>query len=184
MAARRREPAGLALAKSLASCTSCHGLGRSEKRGVTCRCVYRNISSECLERYLNLVEGEAEGRDCFMEISQHGHLMATMKASEYIADFDMAARRALDETEKKVLELYFLKDLIWRQCALRLQIDRGTFFHAVYRTMERLGRELALAEIWPLDAYFGARRVKMRMGAGGAGAPEVPNFRRSALAAA
>lgn len=45
----------------------------------------------------------------------------------------------------------------WRLCTRRLQLDRGSFFHAVYRIQERLGRtfkELEPYALYPLDEYF------------------------------
>jgi len=44
-----------------------------------------------------------------------------------------------------------------------MKIDRGTFFHSVYRIEQRLGRvfrELQPYGLYPLDEYFrGARRL-------------------------
>jgi hypothetical protein len=45
-----------------------------------------------------------------------------------------------------------------------LKIDRGTFFHTVYRVEEKLGRAFAETEpyaLYPLDDYFGGT---VRMG--------------------
>lgn len=184
MAKLSGEPSKIALAKSSASCELCHGFGRSAKRGVTCPCVYRGIFGECLERYHALAASDGRGRGCFIEVV-HGHLTTTMKSSEYMADFDLAARRALDQAERQVLRLFFVENKTWRACALRSQVDKGTFFHAVYRTAQRMGQELARSGLWPLDEYFGAHRVHVQLpkcrGGGGA---EVPQFHREALAAA
>jgi predicted DNA-binding protein (UPF0251 family) len=160
----------------------CHGLGRSEKRGATCPCVYRHIANACLDRYRELIESEAQGRDCFMELSK-GHIMATMRTSEFLADFEMAARRVLDATEAKVFRLYLVEGLTWQQCAFRLQLEHCSFYQAVQRTILTLGRELARSEIWPLDAYFGAQRIRSQEPKAVGAGPEVPYYHRSALAA-
>jgi hypothetical protein len=42
-------------------------------------------------------------------------------------------------------------------CARKLGIDRGSFFHAVYRIEQKLGRvfrELEPYPLFPLDEYF------------------------------
>jgi hypothetical protein len=46
----------------------------------------------------------------------------------------------------------------WRLCCRRLKIDKGNFFHMVYRIEQRLGRvyrELEPYALFPLDEYFG-----------------------------
>jgi len=50
----------------------------------------------------------------------------------------------------------------WRLCTRRLGMDRGNFFHMVYRIEQKLGRafrELKPYALYPLDEYFhGPRR--------------------------
>lgn len=46
----------------------------------------------------------------------------------------------------------------WKLCTRRLNIDRGTFFHIVYRVEEKLGRAFAEIEpypLYPVEDYFG-----------------------------
>jgi hypothetical protein len=64
----------------------------------------------------------------------------------------------LGELEHRVLRYYFLLGADWKLCARQLKIDRGTFFHTVYRIEEKLGRTFAELEpypLFPLDDYFG-----------------------------
>jgi hypothetical protein len=45
----------------------------------------------------------------------------------------------------------------WKLCTRKLGIDRGNFFHAVYRIEQKLGRvfrELEPYCLYPLDEYF------------------------------
>jgi hypothetical protein len=80
------------------------------------------------------------------------------KKEEFVADFCLIANRTLNEMENRVLRFYFLLGADWKMCARRLQIDRGNFFHMVYRVEEKLGRAFAETEpyaLFPLDDYFG-----------------------------
>ncbi len=84
--------------------------------------------------------------------------MYSRKNEEYIADFCLVSKRALGEEAYAVFRLHFLLGADWRVCCQRLKIDRGTFFHGVYRIEQLLGRtfaELRPYPIWPLDEYFG-----------------------------
>jgi len=85
------------------------------------------------------------------------------KDEEYMADFILVSRRTLDEFEYKIFKFHFLLGADWKLCCRRLSIDRGTFFHAVYRIEQELGRvfrELEPYGLFPLDEYFhGSVRV-------------------------
>jgi hypothetical protein len=45
----------------------------------------------------------------------------------------------------------------WKLCCYKLQMDRGNFFHAVYRIEQKLGRvfrELEPYALFPVNEYF------------------------------
>jgi hypothetical protein len=68
------------------------------------------------------------------------------------------ARRSLDESEYRLFRYHFILDADWKLCTRKLKIDRGNFFHAVYRIEQKLGRvfrELEPYALFPLDEYFG-----------------------------
>jgi len=92
-----------------------------------------------------------------------GKVVWGRKDEEYVADFCLVSRRTLDEFEYKVFKYHFLLGADWKLCTRKLKIDRGSFFHAVYRIEQRLGRvfrELEPYGLFPLDEYFrGARRA-------------------------
>ena len=92
-----------------------------------------------------------------------GRLTWGRKDEEYVADFCQVSRKALDELEYKVFRFHFLLGADWGLCTQRLKIDRGTFFHTVYRIEQKLGRvfrELEPYGLFPLDEYFhGARHT-------------------------
>ncbi len=75
-----------------------------------------------------------------------------------MADFCLVSRRALDDAEHRIFRFYFLLGADWKLSCRRLGMDRGNFFHAVYRIQQRLGRTFAELEpysLYPLDEYFG-----------------------------
>jgi hypothetical protein len=79
------------------------------------------------------------------------------KDEEYAADFCLVSRRTLDEAEYRVFKFHFLLGADWKLCCRRLNIDRGNFFHTVYRIDQKLGRvfrELKPYGLYPLDEYF------------------------------
>jgi hypothetical protein len=81
------------------------------------------------------------------------------KDEEFIADFCLVGKRILDEFEYKVFRFHFLLGADWSLCCRQLKLDRGVFFHSVYRIQQKLGRafrELIPYPLFPLDEYFGA----------------------------
>lgn len=82
---------------------------------------------------------------------------------EYMADFCLIAKRTLTEAEHQLFRFHFLLGADWRLCCRRLNVERGQFFHAVYRIQQKLGitfRELQPYSLFPLDEYFGGRIQK------------------------
>ena len=82
------------------------------------------------------------------------------KREEYIADFCLVSRRVLDDFEHKIFRYHFLLGADWKLCCRQLKLDRGTFFHSIYRIQQKLGRtfaELRPYPLFPLDEYFGGR---------------------------
>jgi hypothetical protein len=80
------------------------------------------------------------------------------KDEEYVADFCLVSRRFLDEFEYKLFRFHFLLGADWRLCCRQLKMEKGVFFHAVYRIQQKLGRafrELKPYPLFPLDEYFG-----------------------------
>lgn len=80
------------------------------------------------------------------------------KDEEYVADFCLVSKRFLDEFEYKIFRFHFLLGADWRLCCRQLKMEKGVFFHAVYRIQQKLGRafrELTPYPLFPLDEYFG-----------------------------
>lgn len=79
------------------------------------------------------------------------------KDEEYIADFILVSKRTLTPEEYRLFDYHFLLGADWKLCARKLKIDRGNFFHAIYRIEQKLGRvyrELKPYSLYPLDEYF------------------------------
>lgn len=75
-----------------------------------------------------------------------------------MADFCLVSRRVLDDAEYAVFRFHFLLGANWKLCCRRLNVDRGNFFHCVYRIEQKLGHAFAETEpyaLYPLDEYFG-----------------------------
>lgn len=74
-----------------------------------------------------------------------------------MADFCLVSRRELDDFEYKIFRYHHLLGADWRLCCRQLQMDRGDFFHTVYRIEKKLGKIFAELEpypLYPLPEYF------------------------------
>lgn len=74
-----------------------------------------------------------------------------------MADFCLVSRRTLNDYEYTIFKFHFLLGADWKLCCRKLNVDRGTFFHEVYRIQQKLGRvfrELEPHALFPLDEYF------------------------------
>jgi hypothetical protein len=80
-----------------------------------------------------------------------------MKNEEFMADFCLVTRRTLDDADYNLFKFHFLLGADWKLCCAKMNVDRGTFFHEVYRIQQKLGRvfrELEPHALFPLDEYF------------------------------
>jgi hypothetical protein len=79
---------------------------------------------------------------------------------EWMADFELTARRVLRvrPVEWAVFWHHHLGRVPWPECGRLTGLDRGEFFHAVYRVEMRVGRACMEARpysVWPRE-YFAA----------------------------
>ncbi len=147
------------------SCTLCHGFGLrvTEKRGkeVPCACVLRAIFRACYARFRQCTEKEKYITQVSLQYFESGKSSKRSwgrRDEEYTADFCLIAKRELTEYEHKVFRYHFLLGADWRLCCRQMSMDRGSFFHMVYRIQQKLGRafrELEPYALFPLDEYFG-----------------------------
>ncbi len=177
----------IALAKQ--SCTQCHGLGL---RGATrnapapCNCVLRAIFRACYARFRHCATKEKHISRASPELisGREGRVVWGRKDEEYVADFCLVSRRTLDELEYRIFKYHFLLGADWKLCTRKLGIDRGNFFHAVYRIEQKLGRvfrDLEPYGLFPLDEYFRGPRRGLQPRPSPAAPEPRPDFRRPPL---
>jgi len=144
------------------SCAMCQGLGLRAGRGGAegpCNCVFRGVFRTCWNRFRECVALGTYGSAVSLEFcnGKDGRRSYSRKREEYMADFSLVTRRTLDESDYQLFRFHFLLGADWKMCCRRLQMDRGSFFHQVYRIEEKLGRtfaELQPFALYPLDDYF------------------------------
>ncbi len=152
----------IALAKT--GCSHCHGyglrIGRNEAE-VPCNCVFRAIFRACYARFKQCVNKDRSLSHVQLEICCSGkdnRISYGRKTEEYIADFCLVSKNALTSLEYDIFRFHYLLGADWKLCSWRLQLDRGTFFHLIYKIEQKLGRvfrELQPHSLFPLDEYFG-----------------------------
>ena len=153
----------IAIAKE--SCVQCQGIGLRDsysQRGVKapCNCVLRNIFRLCYARFRYCIEKEKHVSHARLAIigGTDRRTVWGRRDEEYIADFCLVSKRVLEESEYKLFRFHFLLGADWRLCCRQLKMDRGNFFHEIYRIQQKLGRvyrELEPYPLYPLDEYFG-----------------------------
>jgi hypothetical protein len=150
----------LALAQQ--SCTYCYGLGlRPGRAGAStpCNCVFRAIFRACYARFQQCASKEKYVSRVSLEANPGRQRKSVwgLKNEEFIADFCLVSRRTLTEREHQLFKYHFLLGADWKLCCRKLKMDRGNFFHEVYRIQEKLGqtfRELEPHALFPVDEYF------------------------------
>lgn len=150
----------LALAQQ--SCTYCLGLGlRPGRAGVStpCNCVFRAIFRACYSRFRDCTFKEKYISRVSLEANPGRQRKSVwgLKNEEYIADFCLVSRRTLTDYEYRIFKFHFLLGADWKLCCRKLKMDRGAFFHDIYRIQQKLGRtfrELEPYALFPVDQYF------------------------------
>jgi hypothetical protein len=157
----------IALAKE--SCTQCRGFGLRRSSGdgheAPCNCVLRTVFKACYSRFQSCVKKERHVSQVRFQIigGKDRRQVWGRRDEEYIADFCLVSRRFLDSAEYRLFRFHYLLGADWRLCCRQLKMDRGSFFHEVYRIQQKLGRvyrELKPYALYPLDEYFGGTMTK------------------------
>lgn len=151
-----------ALGLAKASCLACHGLGirivRNHKE-VPCHCVFRAVFRACYHRFCESALTAEHIGAVRLEFcaGKDGRRAYGRRAQEFVADFCLVSKRALEPLEYKIFKYHFILKADWKLCCRQLKMERGLFFHAVYRIEEKLGRFFATVEpysLYPVDEYF------------------------------
>jgi len=146
-----------------ASCSCCHGNGMRRVhnvREVPCNCVFRAVFRACFNRFRECFALETHTSAVSLEFcdGREGRRTYARKREEYMADFVLVSRRVLIDSDHRIFRYHFLLGADWKLCCRQMKIDRGNFFHAVYRIEQKLGRAYAELEpyaLYPLNEYFG-----------------------------
>lgn len=151
---------------SQALCPTCKGegtKGRVRLEPTPCECVKRKAFRCCLEKYRGCqilpdtnmsVIGVNDGMN---SRGQSRRVVFGFRNTEFVADFDLAARRTLDKREQLVLRLYHMEGLQWRLCAKRAGVKEPEFFRYLGRVEAKLGgafMQLKPYPLYPLHVYF------------------------------
>ena len=137
------------------SCSFCHGDGiRIIRKGreAPCNCVLRAAFRACYNRFRECAASGAHATAVTLELCNGLETRRTYsrKREEFMADFTLVGQHVLDDLEYKIFRFHFLLGADWRLCCRRLGLDRGTFFHYVYRIEQKVGR--ASEAEWALPA--------------------------------
>lgn len=147
-------------------CVRCKnsGLLTAYKQKIPCGCVTRAIFRACWRKWKDIHANGISLRSSLLRMTQpSGPVNSPHPTSrnheEFCADFELIAKRTLtDPFEYAVFRLHFLQDKECLECCQRLSINRGTFWHSVFRIEQKLGRAFRETEpyaIFPVDEYFG-----------------------------
>lgn len=150
------------LALAAPACNICLGLGlRIGRHGTThpCNCVLRAIFRACFDRFRDCVRREKYMTRVTLDPLPGKDRKGSWgrKDEEFAADFCLVSKRTLSEDEHRIFKYHFLMGADWKACCAKLQMDRGNFFHAIYRIEQKLGRvfrELEPYSLFPVDDYF------------------------------
>ena len=151
------------LALASHSCVQCDGLGlrlsEKDEAAQPCHCVLRAIFRACYARFRDCAAKEKYLSRVTLHAIQGADHKSTWsrKDEEFMADFCLVSRRFLSEEEYGIFKYHFLLGAEWKLCCRKLKMDRGTFFHNLYRLQQRLGRvfrELQPYALYPLSEYF------------------------------
>jgi hypothetical protein len=120
------------------SCAYCHGYGTRFVRigrEVPCNCALRAIFRACLARFRECAQSADHIGTVSLEFcsGRNSRRVYSRKSEEYVADFCLVSHRVLDEEEDRIFRYHFLLGADWKLCCRKLHMDRGNFFHAVYR---------------------------------------------------
>ena len=172
-------PRGDLLGLSAPTCNICIGLGfylGRHQTKVVCKCVLRQVFRSCYNKYKKLAGDFPQfnarhiSQINFINVGQYMKSAKIgiwgRKDEEFIADFFLISKRTLngrrefsdEETiEWRIFKYHFLLGAEWKFCCQKLKMDRGNFFHAIYRIEAKLGEVFKTLKPYPLyspNSYF------------------------------
>jgi hypothetical protein len=98
-----------------------------------------------------------------------------MTGRDYLGDVVITANRILGKKERVLFQLHSIERHPWRVCLSLFPrvwyhyfgkkadlLDKGLFFHSVYRYKNAIGKELLALGIYPFSEYFTGVRIKLK----------------------
>lgn len=151
------------IALSKEGCVHCGGHGFKPGTADPCNCVFRSIFKACYGRFRRCTDSRETGVGCVrlepISKAVNSPRIYGRKNEEFLADFVLIAKRTLTNAQEfRVFKFHFLLGADWKLCVRQLGMDKGSFFHSVYRIQQKLGRAFRETQpygIFPLDEYFG-----------------------------
>ena len=170
-------------------CPLCKGEGRtpSNQRVIQpCDCSLKGIFRACYARFRDCVsDGRALSRVSFdrSPTGRSNRGMWGLKREEYMADFQLVARRSLTQAEHRLFRFHHILGASEAMCAKRLGISTLAVKYALQRLEVRLGTVFVSLEpyaLYPLYDYFNKVRSEpvkpCRLPTARATAPVVPRL--------
>jgi hypothetical protein len=152
------------IALARANCAYCAGSGVRPGRRAgeehPCACVYRAVFKTCYLRFRECCSMGKYVSTVSLEWTNGpiGKRYYGRKLEEYMADFCVVSRRVLDDEQYRLFRYHYILGADWKLCVRILKMDKGDFFHKVYRIEEILGSTFYHLEpypLFPLYEYFG-----------------------------
>jgi hypothetical protein len=147
---------------SRVKCASCEGSGvfiTGEGKQEPCNCVLRAMFQSCYRRFV--VCAVKTSSDSRVSLEKGTSLTRSggwgRKQEEYVADFCLIAKRTLSEYEYKIFRYHFILGADYRLCCRKLKMDKGDFFHLIYKIKAKLGRAFKETQpypLYPVNEYF------------------------------
>lgn len=149
------------------NCPACKGQGclPLNQRGIRpCDCSLRGMFRACYARFRNCVDdGRALSRVSFdrSPAGRSNRGMWGLKREEFMADFELVARRSLTQAEHRLFRFHHILAASEAMCAKRLGISTHAAKKAIQRLEAKLGLTFAMLEpyaLYPLYDYFNRTR--------------------------
>ena len=142
-------PRGLLLSLATLDCERCHGVGMTPRICTVCKCVLRAVFHRVFNHYSEIQE---QHQAQALLVCRSGQ-----PEIEYMADVEHIARRHLTPGRWHLFREHILRRREWSEVAPEIGLDRGNFYHEVYRVEEILGKaffETRPYGLFPPGSYF------------------------------
>ncbi len=124
----------------------------------------REIFDVCLARYRSLGKGigrKVRAVDLDGPSSGYAWRPETVRAAEYVADFESAAARALRGHEwkgrRKLFVIYFMRGIEYKRAMVLVGVSENTFEYWASQVKNAVGCECARVGLFPPQKYFRLR---------------------------